>query len=144
MCEHKWIEQEGEPPRDVCFHCGVDRDDVEEDEISKCFFCSVKPTDEEWWPYCGPECALDAETDSAGTGIVMGEVLGPAWESLKFQRRGCWHQNGQPKIRHKTESAAWEHARELVARGAHRDLDRLRVYRCHHCDQWHVGHVGGV
>lgn len=22
---HKWIEAEGEPPRDVCFHCGAER-----------------------------------------------------------------------------------------------------------------------
>jgi hypothetical protein len=26
MCEHQWVEQPGEPPRDVCFHCGKVRE----------------------------------------------------------------------------------------------------------------------
>lgn len=24
-CKHEWIEQPGEPPEDVCFHCGLAR-----------------------------------------------------------------------------------------------------------------------
>lgn len=25
-CEHEWIEQPGEPPTDVCYHCGQKRE----------------------------------------------------------------------------------------------------------------------
>ena len=49
------------------------------------------------------------------------------------QARAC-----QGKIAHKTKAEAEAHRRVLIFRGAFRN--RITVYKCKHCDHWHVGH----
>lgn len=45
------------------------------------------------------------------------------------------------KIRHESRGAAFVHLRRLVMRGAAKVW--LNVYRCEHCDGYHVGHRPG-
>lgn len=102
----------------------------------KCIFCCVKEVDVDWDPYCGAHCALDSELVGTSCGVTMGELLNT--DSLKAVHRQCWR-----KIQHPSHELALTHARALVSRGVHRNIEKLRVYKCS-CGSYHVGHRKGV
>ena len=46
-----------------CGHCGR-CDDDEPVPAFRCAYCTMSCEDDEYYPYCGPICAVDAEQDS--------------------------------------------------------------------------------
>lgn len=55
--------------------------------------------------------------------------------ALRALARPCW-----PKKQHATRGAARAQMRSLLNRGLEKDATLIHVYRCPHCDGWHVGH----
>ena len=104
-----------------------------------CIFCTERPVDPRWDPYCGPECSIDAEGELVTFGVTLSATFGPVWTAFQKTKRACW-----PKVQHPSRDKAAQHSAALVSRGVQGDLTRLRVYRCAHCDTWHVGHRGRV
>jgi len=96
-----------------------------------CYFCSTRPIDPTHDPYCGVECAIDAEVDSDLTVNRMQDV--PA---LRQMVRRCW-----PKAQCDTKGAAEAQMRSLLKRGLEKNAATVHVYECPHCRYWHVGHT---
>lgn len=65
--------------------------------------------------------------------IIVGRMQDTGLRELA---RRCW-----PKEQHASREAAEAQKRSILKRGLEGDAKRIHVYRCPHCNAWHVGHA---
>ena len=73
---------------------------------------------------------------AAGMGVLAGDLRAMPYDELANRKIAT---RGIDKCLGKTAFHSFSHAVQILRRLARNDYGKVRVYRCPHCDLWHLG-----